>query len=364
MNQTIIIPAYRPSSPIVQLTRDLRELGFGRILIVDDGSGPQYKQVFDQASQAGAVVVKHEVNHGKGAALRTGITFAREYWPESRCFVTADADGQHLPADIAHVATESALHPTALVLGCRNFDEPDVPARSRLGNRIASRVFQLDTGVRIADTQTGLRALPLRLCDAALACAGDHYDWEMNVLTSLTHAGCDLWVVPISTVYLNRNEASHFHPIADSARIMAPMLRFAGASLASAAVDLGVFALLGLLLGLQGAMAIFGASVVARLVSGVVNFALNRSWSFSATQGRAGTQFARYVTLFVAQMLVSSLLVTLLVQLGAPAVAAKVVVDGSLFFVSYRIQRSWVFARSTSRTSTSSDLVSAGALPQ
>ena len=231
MNQTIIIPALCPDHRVVSLVRELTQRGANRILVVDDGSGPLYAPVFSALEQEGCKVVHHRVNHGKGAALRTGITFAREYWPTTRAVVSADADGQHTAEDILRVAYASDLHPNAYVLGCRDFSLAGIPARSRVGNRIMAAIFRFGTGVDLSDTQTGLRALPARFFDEALACPGNRFEWEMDLLFRLAREGHEVASVPISTVYLNGNASSHFHPLRDSIRIMAPVARYALASL-------------------------------------------------------------------------------------------------------------------------------------
>ena len=344
-DHAIIIPAYNPDSTLVQLVRDLYAEGFERILVVNDGSDASCEPVFTRAHLAGSTVVAHSVNHGKGAALRTGITYVRELWPSAPAAITVDADGQHLPADVARVARESASHPQALVLGVRDFSAEGVPARSRLGNRVSAAYFRACTGVPVEDTQTGLRAIPAALFGRALATPGDRYDWEMAFLTGVASDGEPLWLVPIATVYLDGNRSSHFHPVRDSLRIFAPVLRFACSSLACAALDLALFSLLCAVLPLREAGAITVATVVARLLSAAANFSLNRRWSFQATgAGDAHEQAERYGALCLLQMMASAGLVTLLAQAGMEPALAKVAVDCCLAVVSFCAQRAWVFA--------------------
>ena len=151
----VVIPAWRPGAVLVDVVASLKAAGYA-VVVVDDGSGPASRPVFAQLS---ATVVRHPVNRGKGAALKTGIRVATWVFPELAGVVTADADGQHDPRDIVRVAERFAESPDALVLGARRFDGK-VPVRSRLGNSLTRQGLRLVTGLRLADTQTGLRAIP------------------------------------------------------------------------------------------------------------------------------------------------------------------------------------------------------------
>jgi glycosyltransferase involved in cell wall biosynthesis len=120
----VLIPAYRPSAHLIALVRDLSGRGMPAILLVDDGSGPEFRAIFEQAAHLpGVEVLRHPVNLGKGAALKTGIAHALAAFPGLLGIVTADADGQHHPEDIARVETALRKAPGALVLGCRTFDD-------------------------------------------------------------------------------------------------------------------------------------------------------------------------------------------------------------------------------------------------
>src|SRR5690606_35654374 len=174
-----------------------------RILVVDDGSGERFAAVFDRAVLAGATVVHHAHNRGKGAALRTGFSWIRDH-ARGDVIVTADADGQHTVRDILAVANSTDPDGASLVLGCRAFDG-DVPLRSRAGNAFARRLFRLAAGWSLGDTQTGLRGVPPAMIDWLLGVPGDRFEYEQRVLLGLTRAGFDAVEVEIETVYLEQN---------------------------------------------------------------------------------------------------------------------------------------------------------------
>lgn len=346
MNAVVLIPTIDPDERLISVLSDLREHGFSRFVVVDDGSSNECNPLFEEIEHGGVTVLHHAVNLGKGAALKTGFAAIRKIYPDATHVVTADDDGQHLADDVANVCRAADGHHDHVVIGMRDLHEAGVPLRSRIGNAFSSAYFKLDTGVACPDTQTGLRAIPVSLIPLALSIPGSRYDYEMNFLTAAAKRDIPMAMVPISTVYVDNNSASHFSVVRDSALIYKQLLRFASSSLTCSAVDLGIFALLTTFLNAQTALLVAFATIFARFCSGALNFTLNRSWSFAETGSRRGnvkSQAPRYAALFFAQMFASMTLVTALSFLPIPLVGVKVLVDGTLFLVSYFVQRNWVF---------------------
>src|SRR5579872_765680 len=122
MKSIVLIPAYQPSAELAPLVRQLVSLGVERIVLVNDGSSVECESIFDEARKLSQVkVLRHAVNLGKGSALKTGINFILCEYPEAETVVTADADGQHAPADILRVMEEAGKSPGKLVMGARRF---------------------------------------------------------------------------------------------------------------------------------------------------------------------------------------------------------------------------------------------------
>ncbi|HET7820311.1 MAG TPA: bifunctional glycosyltransferase family 2/GtrA family protein [Ornithinibacter sp.] len=333
----VLVPAYEPDHRLVDLVRDLLATDPSlHVLVVDDGSGPACRGVFDDTAALGAVVVRHDSNRGKGRALKTGFHHAAALWP-GEDVVCADSDGQHTPADVLAVAGRVRASRTAMVLGARQFTGP-VPSRSRLGNGLTRRLFFLTTGIDLTDTQTGLRAYPAELLGWLCEVEGERFEYELELLLRARDAGHAIVEVPISTVYLDGNSSSHFRPVRDSARVYAPLLRFAASSALAAVVD---YALLFLLDALTGSLAL--SVVGARATSASVNYATNRRFVFR----RGGPASApRYAALVAAILVVNwALMHTLVVVLGAGLLLAKLATEGLLLFVSYAVQQRFVFAR-------------------
>ncbi|HYF77694.1 MAG TPA: bifunctional glycosyltransferase family 2/GtrA family protein [Symbiobacteriaceae bacterium] len=347
MRIVVIIPAYKPEERFLALARELKETMPGvPVVVIDDGSGGAYQAIFHRLElEPGCCVCRHGENRGKGAALKTGLRYASQRFPDHVGYVTADADGQHRPEDIRRVAEALMERPDSLVLGVREFHGSHVPAKSRFGNRMTSRVFKLITGVTCPDTQTGLRGIPKLHAARVLQVQGDRYEYEMNVLVEMAQEKIPFHMVPIRTVYIDGNRTSHFRPFRDSLLIYGRILRFALSSLLCALVDILVFTLLSTVFAPSSAARVLVLTAGARIISGVCNFTMNRSWVFGQ-RGRTLEAGLKYAVLFTAQMLVSGALVWALSVLPLPIPLVKVLVDGGLFLGGYLIQRRYIFQES------------------
>ncbi len=223
MDTIVLIPAYKPDEALIETAIHLKEMGYD-LVIVDDGGGEAYTGIFRRVSAYGTVLRK-KVNHGKGAALKSGFHYIQNKRPDCRFVITADADGQHKPDDIARV--DAFLHEFGgFVIGSRKF-EGDVPARSMFGNTITRGVFSAVSGVRVNDTQTGLRGFETTLIPWLLSIPGDRYEYEMNMLLDAAKHGIPIGEIDIRTVYEEGNPSSHFNPIKDSAKIYRCIFNYA-----------------------------------------------------------------------------------------------------------------------------------------
>src|SRR5450759_4640951 len=338
VQHVVLIPAYRPSPGLVDLVRGLSARGMPAILLVDDGSGPEFRTVFDEAAQfPGVQVLRHAVNLGKGAALNTGINHALCVFPGLIGIVTADADGQHHPEDIVHVAAAMREAPGALVLGSRSFDA-EVPLRSRFGNILTRKLMQTLIGGKLQDTQTGLRGIPATLAARLLRVEARGYEFEMEMLIAARQLGVALVEVPIRTIYEPGNQSSHFNPLTDSMKIYFVLLRFSSVSLMAALLDNLIFYLVWKRSG-----HILGAQVAARLVSVVFNYTMVRSRVFVSREAHQ-VLLPKYLLLVVSSGTASYLGIQFLTtRLGVTAMPAKLFLETLLFAVNFAVQRMFIF---------------------
>lgn len=347
----VLIPAYEPGPALVELVRQLRH---HTVLVVDDGSGPRCASVFAEARAAGAEVMTMPSNQGKGRALRAGFAHARTHHA-GEAVVCADSDGQHRPGDIEKVAARLADGGVAMVLGVRRF-EGEVPARSRIGNRFTGAAFARATGLELTDTQTGLRGYPAWMLPWLEEVEGDRFEYELRLLVRAAQEGLPVAEVEIATVYLDHNASSHFRPVRDSLRVLAPLLTFAASSLLGFAVDtvalLAFTALTGNLVG---------AAVGARLLSATVNYAVNRRLVFRTGDRRS---LVRYGGLAAGLLAANVVLLEALRAVTGSLLLAKVATEVVLFLGSFTVQRRLVFTRRRRRTRPDDDrALTAGVRP-
>ena len=334
----VLIPAYQPDARLPRLILELHRADPStKIVVVDDGSGQKFSDIFEASATAGAHVISYEHNRGKGYALREGFTWIRDVAGDSpECVVTADADGQHTLNDIFRVG-RTCTDTGKSVLGVREF-VGHVPARSRIGNTATSALFWLATGWKLKDTQTGLRAFPVALLPELLEVQGDRYEYELRVLLHLAKFRHPVTQIPIETIYEAGNPTSHFRPLQDSARIWAPLLKFAASSGVATVIDYVLVLVLNALTG-----ALFFPVVAARMVSASVNFAMNRR-VFEATGVPLRRSALRYAALAVAVIAGSYTMLAVLTGIGMPLWIAKIVADTTMYLVSYSAQSRYVFA--------------------
>jgi glycosyltransferase involved in cell wall biosynthesis len=340
----IIIPAFEPDDRLYELVRSLSSIGAKKIIVVNDGSTEKSVPVFLRVkAECGVTLINHNANRGKGAVLKTGMKYLLDECADYFGCVTADADGQHTPEDILRVAISLTQNKNSIILGSRCLGGKGVPAKSRLGNKITSLAFRWQTGRRCADTQTGLRGIPTEVIRQMLSIPGERYEYEMNVLLYAADHGIPFVRVPIKTVYFNNNRASHFRAVRDSALVYSGILKFGAASLISALVDIGLFALFVNMVFNEQELGVLYAVISARLVSGTLNFILNKYTVFRRNVSIAESA-PKYLLLFLCIMAISSLTTEALSVVPINLVFIKIMVDVVLFLVSFCIQRRFVFS--------------------
>lgn len=338
----VIIPAYQPDEKLVKLVADLKSACDYPIVVVNDGSNASCDPIFSAIADR-VTLLTHEVNSGKGAALKTAYRYIAEHYPVTEGVVTVDADGQHLPADIIRVSEAWARSPEKLVLGSRKFTG-SVPWKSRTGNAITRFVFALSTGVKVYDTQTGLRAFSVSRIPMMLEMKGDRYEYEINVLLYATRENIPIEEVTIETVYIEDNKSSHFHPIRDAWRIYKMILLFAASSLAAAIIDyILVLVFSAILAGLPQfplrAQSLLISVVAARVISSLANYLINRKIVF---ESREKSSILRYFALAVG-ILIANYCLLYGVTLFLPLAVGKILVELILYPLSFYLQRKWVF---------------------
>lgn len=215
-----VVPAFEAASTVGQVVSELvrawpyKPEGRSAIVVVDDGSTDQTAEV---AERAGATVVRHPKNAGKGAALRTGFELAHRLGATAA--VTVDADRQHPTEEAVRLAVSTEPR-RALLLGVRNLARDGAPRANQFSNGFSNRWLHWLTGRSLRDTQCGLRRYPLPE-SLELGAKDAGYAFEAEFIMRAAYAKWNIVEVPVRVYYPPESErTTHFHSVRDPAKIV------------------------------------------------------------------------------------------------------------------------------------------------
>ena len=214
----VVIPAYREARFIGDLVRRVRSV-IPDVFVVDDGSPDATASA---AGAAGATVLRHPVNRGKGAALETGLAQARA--GGFAFVVTMDGDGQHDPAELARFLQAYRDGGAPVLVGNRFHDLARMPWLRRATNRAMSWLLSREMGQRVPDTQCGYRLFGREVLPWLSGGAATRYAAESEVLLRLARRGVRIGCVPVTAIY--GDERSKINPLSDTVRFLRMLLRF------------------------------------------------------------------------------------------------------------------------------------------
>lgn len=195
MKLVIVIPAYNEARVIKQVARSVLDVGYADILVVDDGSDDD---TAGEAEKAGAVVIRHRLNRGKGAAAKTGIEAALGIGAD--VIVIMDGDGQHDSGDIRNLVAPIIRGESDVVFGVRPFSNSGMPRSRVLFNRFGNVVTSVFAGIRVSDSQSGLRAFSRRAA-LLIDTVADQYEYETEVIREIARHRLQFTEVPITVRY-------------------------------------------------------------------------------------------------------------------------------------------------------------------
>jgi len=334
-----VIPAYNPDEHLLEVVQNILKESSYPIFIIDDGSTEESQRIFSQLRELNEpriTLLAHAVNLGKGAALKTVFNYILVNYPAMKGVVTLDSDGQHSIKDCLRILEELKQNPKAFVLGYRTFSK-EIPLKSYVGNTISKWIYKLILGYNFKDTQTGLRGLSRSFMKRCLTIPSNRFEFETEQLAIAVNRHLPIVEIPIETIYIEQNRATTFRPLVDSFRIYFVLFRYGLTSIITAVVDFLVF-LLSIALGAN----IFWANMAARTVSiGVQYTLLDRYVFYSNARWISFVLFALYVYFMGAVSAITQ--ESLVHNLNFPIIAAKVLVEGVLFFVNFAFLRLYIF---------------------
>ena len=211
----IIIPTYNNEKTLEDVIRGV-QLYCKNIIVVDDGSTDRTKDILDTFGNS-IVAVSYETNKGKGNALKEGFLKAKDLgWSNA---ITLDSDGQHLPSDLPIFFKTQEENPDTLIIGSRNFSNPNMPQQNTFANRFSNFWFAIQTLHRLPDTQTGYRLYPLKAMNF-MTPYNKRYEAELEILVRSVWKAIPIISKEINVYYPPQDErVSHFRPGKDFLRI-------------------------------------------------------------------------------------------------------------------------------------------------
>ena len=339
-----LIPSYEPEENMLDLLENIKKDTDMDIVVVNDGSSDACKDIFSKAKEF-AKVLEHEVNKGKGRALKTGLNYINDNYRGEYIVVTMDADGQHTIEDALKICDLIKKSPDILVLGKRFFGE-DVPLRSRFGNAMTRLVYKIATGVKVYDTQTGLRAFSYKLLPLMLEIKGERYEYEINVLMECSKNNIEIKEIDIATIYINNNSGSHFNVFKDSYRIYKEIFKFCAASIICFLVDYALYCIgLVFTVSLGKGLSTVVSNVFARIVSSLLNFTLNKKVVFK----RKGNTLKLAISYFMLALCIlagNTIVLKMFVEVfNIDTKIAKLITELIFFIISWFIQKFLIFKK-------------------
>nr|WP_258443080.1 glycosyltransferase [Helicobacter sp. 16-1353] len=308
------------------------------VVIVNDGSPKSFDAIFSQINKK-AILLHNAINLGKGAALKNGINFILNNYSNLKLIITADSDGQHKVEDILHLRDMFLANVDIdLAIGVRKFEGENIPFKSKFGNKITRVIFKTMFGKSIQDTQTGLRAFSPDFAKMMLKNTYNGYEFEMQMLVLACNKNMKILQVPIKTIYINNNAASHFNPIFDSISIYFVLFRHIGNSILTALIDYVVF-----VIAFSLGFGLFACMLSGRIIAGSFNFIVGKTIVFK-TKANLKFELISYISLTIVLMLISMQGIKFISYYsGVSEIIVKPICESMIFAISFLVQRFFIF---------------------
>lgn len=328
-NIFVVIPTLNPNIDLLDSFIQELKKEFTNILVYNDGSREKYDDYFKKLSDDGVIVLKHCVNMGKGRAMKDAFNYLLNEYPDLDGVVTADSDGQHSVKDVKKCANLIKKNPESLILGCRDFDDKNVPKRSKLGNKITRCVLKSMVGVSLKDTQTGLRGLPKEVMLKLVTTEGERFEYETKQLIDTAYRKIPIVEYKIDTIYINENSESHFNAVTDSIKIYKLFSRFFGYTICYWILDLVLFMILYHFIG--NANSIMFSTIIARTISCIYKYSVKEKLAY-----RGFKKMMLFIFISFVQMILSGAMVQLLAATftNTNVVLLKVIIDIVIYIVT------------------------------
>lgn len=337
-----VIPAYNPDEMLMEVVKNIQKNSNNKIFIIDDGSKNETQSIFHKLQtneyNKNIVFLRHSVNLGKGAALKTVFNKILTEFTNIQGVVTLDSDGQHSIKDCMRVMEELKKDDKAFLLGYRTFSK-DIPLKSYIGNNISKFIYKLVLGRSFQDTQTGLRGLSKEFMKKCLSIKSNRFEFETEQLAIAANQNNEINIIeiPIETIYIENNKSTSFRPLVDSFKIYFVLLRYGMSSIITSLADFMVFLFI-----LNFGISVFNSNLISRTFATIVQFLLLKKFVFNSASGiKAFLMFYVYVIIMGSFSAWTQISIT--EQFGVSVIISKILTEIVLFFVNFAFLRTFIF---------------------
>ena len=327
-----MLPCLNPDENFYELLKQTGKLGFFKILVVDDGSVPAISGDRILSSLFAVEVIRHNKNLGKGAAIKSAIKHIMENYPDADGMVTADCDGQHQLHDIERVLKYSNEFPEHFILSTRVKTDAKVPLRSRFGNNLTKFIFNSFYGTNLADTQSGLRAIPKSYFTDLMCISLNGYDFEMEMIRVLNEKS-KIKTIDIDTVYIDSNSSSHFRPVIDSLKIYYVFFRSILSSFLVLLADYTLYITL-LFLGTSNSISL----IFSRLIGLLLLILMSKVFVWKSNR-RFLSFTAFYITTWIINTVIVVVMMKQIVLSNFQLVISRLFLELILYLLTFIVQR-------------------------
>lgn len=248
--------------------------------------------------------------------------------------------------DVDQCAELLFKNPQKFILGVRDFSDKGIPFRSRFGNNCTTFMFKVFCGLNIEDTQTGLKGIPCDFLPDLMETQGERFEYASSVLLETKRKGIEILQFPIQTIYINNNETSHFNPLRDSIRIYSLIIKYLLSSISAFILDITMYTLfITLFRRFYPKIYVIISTYLAKIISCSYTYIINKKFVFESSSRRSSTAI-KFMVLCVIQSSLSGFFTNgIVLILGWNEILSKICVDTILFFISFKVQDRWVFAK-------------------
>lgn len=338
----IIIPCYKPTSKLKNILEKISPK-IDNIILVDDGNSAKKKRYLVNLikKKLNIKLLSHPINLGKGASIKTALSYIMNNFKNFKGCVVVDADGQHHNLDILKILTilkKNKEKNSFLILGHRNFSK-DIPFKSYIGNKLSNIIYSYLLNFKFLDTQTGLRGFNKNFAEASMKIIENRFEFETEQLILARQTASKIQQLPIQTIYFNKNKETSFNPILDSFKIYFLVLRQLFISLLVSIIDFIIF------FKISNTENVIESNLIARSIIILLQFYLFKKFVYKDNLKNYDALIIYSLFVFIMGYISSLLQINLSEVYEINKNFSKIIIESGLFLINFSFIKTIVFRK-------------------